>query len=1147
MTTGGRPVKDELVSALDIYRDSMRELIVRRLRTVRGQRVEDLIMGALRGDAHSHAATVRARGGPPHDMFDVGNFYFLINNSWDQAFAETFRGDRSVLSALRQIGSIRADASHPSYSRDLDRRWAAARLYDMSDVLGRIGASSDMERVQAIYDRLTAAPSAALQAEVPVQASYPVESERPAGRATERRARLKPWREVMPPRYDVASGQARQSEFAASLSNVYSQRADLEYVDPFAFFRHTYITDGIETLLVNTLKRLGGTGGEPVIQARTVFGGGKTHSLIALYHMVNSGDALINPGANADASERRVSEEIRGMMLEAGLDPVGGIPGRVAVIDCNEITVTTNETTPDGDPLNTLWGVIAYQLGGQEAYDIIGDACRRWTSPGTAELRSLFEHVGPCVILIDELVAYARNIADDRMLGVFFSFVQYLTEAVRQCDSAALVMTLPEHEMEAGSEAGRDALERLQRLQSLEHITARIEATWHPLETQETFEVIRRRLFGDEIDEAERDRTCEAFARMYRQNTGDYPTAAREPRYLERLKECYPIHPQIFDRIFGDWSARPGFQRTRGVLRVMAAAVSRLNTRGDSSPLIMPGSLPVGDTAFSDRFFNLLGVNWDPVRDEVDSDNGKLDEIDGSVRRFRDVGGAARRIARAVFLASMPDRAVRGIDVQEINIGVVQPGDGAATYRDALGRMTGKLYYMYQEGGRYFFHNEQNLNSLAADRVNGVSDAQAYAKIVDLLRRAVPSDRRRDGGVVVCDADTLHVADIDRARLIVLPPTRSIPSRESESGDYRDAHKAARGVLMHSAPGVNRVHRNTLVFLAARRDDVRTLADRTRVFMAWDSIVNPAVQTLNLTGERRREAGANLDEAKEDMDNALANAYRHILAPEQPDGQRSEYDLIEHSVNPGGGEIISAALSKLAEEELLLDRLAPEGLMRVIDGPVWKESEYHIGADELWRVLTSNVHVRLRLRERSVLNECIEKGVQDGVFGYAGVVEDESGNPYPDVKLGEPGALETREAGGGGVLVRKDMAEIVIEERRGEDGPKYEKQEGANVEPAAKHDAGDGGEWQETVYAPPSTRSVTVRKTLSARGFHAELATMGEEIVRNLFQDGEDVIVSVEVVARKSDGFSEGTLRSARDNSGHLGMKYGDDGPASGG
>ena len=260
------------------------------------------------------------------------------------------------------------------------------------------------------------------------------------------------------------------------------------------------------------------------------------------------------------------------------------------MLDGTHLSPSDQRKTDNGDPLNTLWGEMAYQLGGQPGYEIVGEAARTGIAPGQAQLDALFEHVGPCVILIDELVAYWRNEVDSERV---YTFLQALTQSVSASKDAALVVTLPESQEEAGGERGMQALETLGRL------FARIEAIWEPLAVNQAFEVVSRRLFGEVLNPAERDRTCEAFSRMYANNRRNFPQGCGEPAYLERMKACYPIHPEIFERLYSDWSTLTQFQRTRGVLRMMASCVSYLYRQNDASPLIMPANLPIRDPAMA--------------------------------------------------------------------------------------------------------------------------------------------------------------------------------------------------------------------------------------------------------------------------------------------------------------------------------------------------------------------------------------------------------------------------------------------------------------------------------------------------------------------------------------------------------------------
>ena len=508
---------------------------------------------------------------------------------------------------------------------------------------------------------------------------------------------LRPWREVARPHPDVAAGRYRQAEFAADLSQVARGRADAEYQDPIEFFARTYLTEGMRELMIQALQRVTGQGGEPVIQLKTAFGGGKTHSLLALYHLLRG---------RAPLSRMRGAPEL---LRDAGIEQPP--PARVAVLVGTAINPTRERRPPNlqGITIRTLWGEIAAQLAEQagepKLYDRIRSADRRGVPPGSDALRGLFDACGPCLILVDELVAYARKIygVEGLPAGSFDAiqtFIQELTEAVRASRNTALVATIPESDIEIGGEAGQETLARI------EHTFGRMEAIWKPVGSEEGFEVVRRRLFLPLDDEPARDDVCRAFNTLYRENRGDFPIECQEARYLERLKACYPIHPEVFERLYNDWATLERFQRTRGVLRLMAAVIHDLWARNDASLLILPGSVGLDVPAVRDELTRYLPEGWNPVLEgDVDGRNSGPFRIDSENPRFGQAV-AARRVARTVFLGSAPhvvEQRVRGIEDVRVRLGAVQPGEQVAVFNDALSQLSDRLTYLYRQDRRYWY------------------------------------------------------------------------------------------------------------------------------------------------------------------------------------------------------------------------------------------------------------------------------------------------------------------------------------------------------------------------------------------------------------------------------------------------------------
>ena len=1110
-----RPNTDALRQAIDIYRDAMRPFIVRQLRRVQGASVEELIERGL-GDRQADEFRRRlTENGDIEAAIDLNYFPKVFRDNWRAAFAQHFNDDLSVQSTLWLIKAARDQIAHPG-NEDIDPEYTRARLFDIADLLGQTNSPDQKQTVEAIRDNLFTSPESGEQADpiLPDEDSQTASTEpqenldalpRPSSN------NLTPWRHIIRPNNDIALGTFQEAEFAADLQQVHDGRADATgYGNPVSFFNQTFITPGIRTLLVNALKRLGGNGGDPVIQTKTGFGGGKTHSLIALYHLVKSTDALLNPPPDRD-EHQRTSEEINSMMQEAAWDSTADRP-RVAVIDGSYLAQTDLTATKEtGDPLNTLWGVMAYQLGGQDAYEIVGGAARGGTAPGGSQLDQLFEYVGPCVILMDELVAYVRNAGDAK--DNIYTFIQALTQSVRRSSNAVLVVTLPESAVEAGAEGGADALNRL------DSILSRIEAKWEPLEINETFEVVRRRLFGRVRDEAERNRVCEAFSRMYANSRRDYPQEVSEPRYLDRMKACYPIHPEIFDRLYSDWSSIPGFQRTRGVLRMMANCISRLYLRGDASPLIMPANLTLDDPALSNEFLPLLDGEWRPVLTEVDSDGSRTDNIDRNIQRFSNIGGAARRIARTVFLGSAASGAVRGIDDRQIHLGVVEPGQGVSVYKEALGRMNGALYYLYNTDTRYYFHAEENLNKVATDRADTLSERDVEECVIAQLQEAVGAGRRRRADVVVCPQNSGDVRDLDAIQLVILPPNKFLPSRSSDSDE---ATPIAQDILLNRGEAP-RIRRNAILFLTAKNDDIRALRNIVKTYLAWDSIINTDRRIESLTGDRLQQAVNTVRSAKTQLSQALVRAYRWGMAPSQANPQEASYGMSPFPINTAeSGNIVDSAFRKFIEEEALVDEISHTALDSMLQRYVWSSPIYsdHIGVDNLWELMARNVYLH-RLRNKDVLVRCVAQGVLERKFGCA---EAYNGEKYEGMRFGELMSHLLLTDPSPRVLVTPEMAQLVVEETS-PTGPV----------PAPTPDP-DAKPQPEPPPSPPGPKRIVVTKTMQDNISLDNINLLRDEIISNLNDDDGSVTIKIVITANKPNGFSESTARAVRENSTQLGL-----------
>lgn len=782
---------------------------------------------------------------------------------------------------------------------------------------------------------------------------------------------LKPWREVAVPHEDVLKGTFQQAEFAADLSRVHDGTATPEYQNPALFFQRTFITEGMRLLLDSVIKRLSGKGGDPVIQLQTAFGGGKTHTMLAVYHL-SKGDAVASdlPGVSAILDAAGVAELPR---------------ARLAVLD--GIKSSPNQPVMrDGQAIRTLWGDLAWQLGKAEGYALVADADASGTSPGKAVLETLLSRYAPCVILIDELVAYVRQFEEGKTLtgGTFdsnLSFIQALTEALKAVPTAVLLASLPESDKEAGSQRGVKALA------ALAHYFGRVQALWKPVGTEEAFEIVRRRLFSSINDKLAAESVCRAFADYYTANSEDFPRETQESRYFDRLMHAYPIHPEVFDRLYEDWSSLDNFQRTRGVLKLMAKVIHRLWKDNDKDPLIMPGSFPLQDADTRNEVIYYLPQGWDPVVErDVDGERAETTEIENRDTRLGSVQ-ACRRSARAIFLGSAPSTAnqmVRGIELERIALGVAQPGQQVGVYKDALRRLGDRLHYLNSGNNRFWFDTRPNLRREMEERKRRFQDKEdVFPAIRDRVQKTFASGVF--GGIHIFTASS-DVPDDWQLRLVVLPPDAAF----SRSGQSLAIDRATE--ILKNRGDQPRFKQNRLIFLAADYDSVSRLKDQVRSTLAWQSIVSDIKEMkLNLDQFQSRQANKSLEDANEALRRMIRETYRWMVAPMQearPGKGLSEIQWEHFQVNPGAANLSQEIERVLKENELLITEWAPIHLATVLKNWFWKDGTKETNALNVWQQSCQQLYLP-RLSDDRTFQHTLAAGVESrDFFGFAQGKED---------------------------------------------------------------------------------------------------------------------------------------------------------------
>ncbi len=1049
---------------------------------------------------------------------DVALLLRLMWEQWNQVFRDTLGfAERSLVSELREVRNKWAHQA--SFSTDDAYR----ALDSASRLLAAISApqSDEIEKVKLELLRLR------------FDEQVRSEKRKTSGTTIESTVTgsLKPWREVVTPHKDVASGRYQQAEFAADLWQVHLGEGTDEYRNPVEFFRRTYLTESLKGMLVGAVHRLSGLGGDPVVQLQTNFGGGKTHSMLALYHLFSG----IAP------------TELSGIDSVMQAAQASSLPtARRVVLVGNKISPGNPSVKPDGTVVRTLWGELAWQLGGKPAFARIQADDERATSPGDA-LRELFIEYGPCLILIDEWIAYARQLHDqsDLPAGGFetqFSFAQVLTESAKLAKNCLLVISLPASDTsgsphtqadnaEVGGQRGREALDRLR------NVVGRVESSWRPATAEEGFEIVRRRLFEPLTDDEHfknRDVVARAFADLYRTQQAEFPPECHDADYENRIKAAYPIHPEIFDRLYTDWSTLVKFQRTRGVLRLMAAVIHCLWEKGDRNPLILPANIPIDDPRVQFELTRYLSDNWvSVIEKDVDGPSSLPQRMDGEVPNLGKFA-ACRRVARAIYLGSAPLTAAahRGLEDRRIKLGCVMPGESPAVFGDALRRLASSATYLYQDGARYWYSTQPTVTKLAEDRAEQLK--REPDKIAKELETRLRTDLRHTqwgdfSRVHPMPQSSQDVPDDVDARLVVLG------IEQAYSKEAANKAEAAAKVILETRGNAPRLFQNALVFLAADKTRMQDLDEATRKYLAWESILADRL-TLNLDPLQVKQAETQRASADGMVTARLPETYQWLLVPVQPTPQSP---ITWQALRLGGQEALAVRASKkMKNDELLLTDFAATRLRMELDRiPLWRGN--HVSVKQLAEDFARYIYLP-RLKSSDVLLGAVKDGVslltweQEG-FAFADSFDEVVGR-YRGLRGNQ--TLTLFDAASTGLLVRGAVAraQMDAETRKPPVTGPLTPTGGATTPPGGTGSGSTGGSAGGVTIAPPpqSTQPKRFHGTVKLNPLRTGLdaSTIADEVIAHLSGlVGATVTVTLEIEAEIPAGVPDQVVRTVTENS----------------
>jgi len=839
------------------------------------------------------------------------------------------------------------------------------------------------------------------------------------------------WRQACKPHADIRENAVSEALFAVNLSRAIANQGPEEYRDPTLFFERTHLTRTLKSLIRDvlwTLQSYRDTDVPPtsVIHLQTNFGGGKTHAELALYHLLESPDeALAVPHVAQFLSESGFSDAPQ---------------AAVAALPCADLDAGGRDV--GGMQIQTLWGELAYRLGGAALYDLVLESDQRRSAPGVAKLRQLLTEAGPNLILLDELLHYvdkaaAITVGDSNLATQTLAFIRELTEAVDAVEHSMLVVSLTASKLE-GLEVLTDE-ERTFTLARLEDILRRVEDARTPIEGAEVYDIVRTRLFRT-VDEEAAARVAAAYASFYRSDPWRdlLPQPSREAGYEDLLCKAYPFHPSIIKVLYERWGSRPQFQLTRGTLRFLSHLLAHLWQGGgatysaSASHLIHLADVDLGDDDVRAETIRVAGSAWESVigTDIATTEAGDLalaQQIDqergGLYAKHRLVQG----LATSVFMFTHGGEQRKPTPQADVRLAVVRPTIPLSDLNQALEDCRRHLYYYYDESGGLRFKTEPNPNKVLADEKANIQTDDARRQVERIVEDIVGRSQlfnvtfyRFHGYTAQNPGDVL---DDGTLQVVVLPPRLTL-SRGRATGRTAEVLDE---VAKHYANRL-RMNRNMVLYLAPESADIASAVEQAiewraaRNVLDDDELMERFSESQRQTVEDRAQAGEN------GARDSVRKAYDTVLIPSGRDSR----EVFELNYVPPNKTVLQQAEEELLHSRKIHRQFNPE-LLNGRWAALWPKTTTVITSEALWQKFARQGESPILAGEH-VLKAMIHNGVEHALFGYGLLIDDQKDKLDPASYEGErvylgpfdANDLEAVEIGPRAVLMRPAQVDALF-------------------------------------------------------------------------------------------------------------------------
>ena len=1036
---------------LKLYTDAMRRLVKERLSEVfKGHWWDYGVLEALTTPQRSSLTRDLAKnpGIDRIDLLDAHHFVRVVTKNFDRAFEDVYHNFKQTQSWLLQVGETRNAWAHPR-SGDMLADDVGHALYAMVQLLrpAKLPEAREIEKIRKQVLGIAQGQTASVVKAM----SAPKKGELPY------------WWQVCTPREGFRDPtHIDESLFAATLGGVFAGSARDEYLDPERFLSQTYFTENLTQMVRDIASRMSGGQGAAVTEVQTPFGGGKTHALLTLYHLISSPEkALKVPG---------VQEALDDASIPKG--------ARVLVFDGQE-GGTEPAMKEDGASVNTLWGELAHQVGVGTYSKLVIDSDGRGEAPGNAVFRQVLEEASPCLILLDEVVSYLVKLKFSsvrRTQNLYRQTMQFLQETLQlasNVEGVCVLISLPQSRREFGGLDPEQLHKELGIMEELQPRADRVVSKRTPMSDEDIYVLMRRRLF-EEVDAGAAERVADAYRRVYGKTPGLYEAAVSTSDYLEQQKAAYPLHPELIDVIYKKWSTAPDFPRTRATLQLLAGVVADQWTNRREAHALQSAHVDLERERIRTRIVSAAGsgggfdgvvaadiVGGDAHADMQDQDRGS------DYGRFH----IARGVATTVLMHSFGGMERRGGTPQELRLGTVAPNIGPEYVTEVLNSLEETLWYVHKEGDSLSFQTRPNIYRVIAQR----ADEQPESTVADRLRTEVDGVIGAVSGfrVIPWAAADGQIPDNPDPTIAVLDPRYAI-GEPGNGGASTDEERVRQ--LWDRLGGGLRQWRNALVLVAPDQEFWGRAEHAVREVLAYESVVGSAGRkSIDLSNLEVRDLESRSKAKRDSLKTSVATAYRWVFYPD-------DHGLATVSLPipaTTGEKIAQRVMQRLSDQ----DYGAPKVLAKIgavyfnakIAPHLWKDESDALDLAQAIRRFPQWTYLPILPDREETLRACIREGVSQGLWTVA--IGDVSTNKYRELVEKPEGVDElTTLFDGSASLVKGDMLQLIREELKPEEPERKEDEtEGESGQRKDEEHGDPGSKTSDHVIPPPPKRLTRVR------------------------------------------------------------------------